>query len=94
VTTLTPLSAIRHALLRCDPLSGTHPKGEEACEELTTAGGDPANLVPNEDQACTADYDPVTVLAVGNWDGLSHRFERVFANPCAMAAATGSVFAF
>ncbi|GAA3442003.1 SSI family serine proteinase inhibitor [Planomonospora venezuelensis] len=91
---VSPLSRARHVMLRCDPVSGTHPRGGEACRELAAAGGDPAALTPAGGRACTAEYDPVTVLAVGTWDDKTHRYERTFTNPCATHAATGSVFAF
>ncbi|MBG0832162.1 hypothetical protein HS041_31130 [Planomonospora sp. ID67723] len=89
-----PLALSRHVVLRCNPVSGSHPRGAEACRELEAAGGDPAALTPAADRACTMEYDPVTVLAVGDWDGKAHRFERTFSNPCSMHAATGAVFAF
>jgi hypothetical protein len=89
-----PSPVARHTLLSCVPPRGTHPRPVEACEALTEAGGDPAELVPLPGVICVMRYDPVTVTATGIWDGRFIRFERTYGNACTLYAATGPVFSF
>ncbi|HEX2143533.1 MAG TPA: SSI family serine proteinase inhibitor [Glycomyces sp.] len=80
-------------LLRCPGGTG-HAKGEEACAQLTTAGGTIETLSV-ADGMCTKEYDPVTLRAFGFWDGRFVAYEREFANHCTGINETGgAVFAF
>ncbi|GIH96097.1 SSI family serine proteinase inhibitor [Planobispora siamensis] len=94
LSSMTSLSSMRQAVLRCYPHGGTHPRAASACGELERVGGDPSALDPTSVMSCTMEYDPVTVLAVGTWDGQAFRYEETFGNPCAMYSHTGNVFAF
>ncbi|WP_433244658.1 subtilase-type protease inhibitor [Streptosporangium sp. CA-135522] len=89
-----PTPATRAVVLVCDPPHGTHPAVGEACEALAGVGGDPGRLRPPPDQACTMQYDPVTVTATGLWNGRFIRYERTFGNACSLHGTTGAVFSF
>ncbi|MER6946894.1 SSI family serine proteinase inhibitor [Nonomuraea sp. NPDC000554] len=65
---------------------------EPACVELERVGGDPANLVRQEDASCTMEYAPVRATATGFWDGTYHRFDRTFPNACELVSFGGPVF--
>jgi hypothetical protein len=81
------------ALLSCNPTGGTHPKAADACRDLTLAQGDFAKLNPaGRRAACTMEYDPFHVKAVGTWRGKPVTHEATYANPCVLAAATASVY--
>lgn len=88
-----PLPVAGHALLLCDRPGGTHPDAVRACEALAEVRGDPARLRPRTGVACTLQYDPVTVTAIGIWNSRFIRFERTYGSPCALRAATGTLFA-
>ncbi|WP_440073002.1 SSI family serine proteinase inhibitor [Streptosporangium sp. OZ121] len=88
-----PVPVAGHALLLCDRPGGNHPDAVRACEALAEVRGDPARLRPRTGVACTLQYDPVTVTAVGIWNNRFIRFERTYGSPCALRAATGTVFA-
>ncbi|GII02626.1 SSI family serine proteinase inhibitor [Planobispora takensis] len=91
---MTSMSSMKQAVLRCHPDGGTHPRAASACGELERVGGDPSALDPASVMSCTMEYDPVTVLAVGTWDGQAFRYEETFGNLCSMYSETGNVFAF
>ena len=79
--------------LRC-PGGPGHAMGEQACAQLTGAGGDIAAL-PVTDGMCTKEYDPVTLRAFGLWDGQFVAYEREFSNHCTGVHETGgAVYAF
>ncbi|MGC5011156.1 SSI family serine proteinase inhibitor [Streptosporangium sp. DT93] len=87
-----PLPSTGHALLLCDRPGSTHPDAVGACEALAGVRGDPARLRPLSGVACTMQYDPVTVSAMGIWNGRFIRFEQTFGSACSLRAATGPVF--
>ncbi|GAA3004196.1 SSI family serine proteinase inhibitor [Streptosporangium longisporum] len=87
-----PLPAAGHALLLCDRPGSTHPDAVGACEALSEVRGDPSRLKPLSGVACTMQYDPVTVSAMGIWNGRFVRFEQTFGSSCSLRAATGTVF--
>ncbi|MEU4833831.1 SSI family serine proteinase inhibitor [Streptosporangium sp. NPDC023615] len=87
-----PMPATGHALLLCDRPGSTHPDAVGACEALAEVRGDPARIRPLSGVACTMQYDPVTVTAMGIWNGRFIRFEQTFGSACSLRAATGSVF--
>ena len=74
--------------LTCRPPGGTHPHKRKACRQLEAVAGDIA-AIPPADGACTAEYAPVTVLAVGTWDGWPYRYEKRFDNRCVANLRTG-----
>lgn len=85
---------IRGVLLHCSPEpSGPHPEAAAACAALDTAHGD-LDRLPGQRQACTKQYEPVTVSATGAWRGRPTAWHKTFANACELAAATGAVFRF
>ncbi|GAA0745013.1 hypothetical protein GCM10010199_73720 [Dactylosporangium roseum] len=81
----------RRAVLTCSPAGGTHKQARDACAELTEVGGDFAKLRVG-DGACTMQYDPVTVTAVGRWKGRQIDYRQTFGNRCTLAMNTGHVF--
>ncbi|MFJ8148955.1 SSI family serine proteinase inhibitor [Streptomyces sp. NPDC096048] len=82
----------RAALLLCDPPRG-HARAARACAELDATDGRIADI-PLRDTHCPMIYAPVTAHAHGQWRGQPVEYTRTFANPCVMAARTGSVFAW
>ncbi|MDG4860671.1 SSI family serine proteinase inhibitor, partial [Streptomyces sp. T-3] len=84
---------IRGLLLRCPPNPTPHPKAAEACAALDAVRGN-FDKLPVAPGACTLELDPVTVSASGTHRGRPLAWHKTFPNACAMAAATGPVFAF
>ncbi|MFB9904866.1 SSI family serine proteinase inhibitor [Allokutzneria oryzae] len=83
------------ALLSCNPSGGTHPKAADACREIQFAQGDFTKLgTGNRRVACTMEYDPFEVSATGLWRGKPVTYKATYANPCVMAASTGTVYRF
>ncbi|NRQ37469.1 serine protease [Nonomuraea sp. NN258] len=83
----------RHSTLLCRSLRH-HPVPSAACATLERVGGNPALLTRRPNVACTMEYAPVTVTAVGYWDGSAYRYRQTFANRCELFATTGSLFQF
>jgi hypothetical protein len=79
--------------LTCDPTGGNHPKGEDACDALHSAGGDFSKL-PKRKQSCTLEYAPVEVSAKGQWRGKPVEFHTKFSNRCEASAESSGVFDF
>ncbi|MBO2449439.1 hypothetical protein J4573_20220 [Actinomadura barringtoniae] len=79
-------------MLQCSPDSGDHPKARDACAAITKAGGEFEAM--NGSGICTREYAPITVAALGTWDGRQVSFSKSYANRCEMRNATGAVFAF
>ncbi len=73
-------------------LSCTRRARTPACTTLERVGGDPAQLTRPDGTACTMEYNPVHVKAMGIWDGKRHDYDRTFSNGCELAASTGPVF--
>ncbi|WP_131742594.1 SSI family serine proteinase inhibitor [Actinomadura roseirufa] len=85
-------SGTRGVTLRCDPVGGTHPAAEEACEDLDESEG---KITRHQDgRICTTVYSPVLAHAEGEWRGRPVRFTTRYGNECAMRARTGRIFAF
>ncbi|MGJ0151765.1 SSI family serine proteinase inhibitor [Streptomyces sp. CH8.1] len=80
------------------PARGTHPDPKAACAALKSTGGTFDRLLsePDPDRACPMHYAPVTVSAVGVWEGRRVAWDHTFANSCTMAATLNgnAVFAF
>lgn len=79
--------------LDCDPAGGGHPKPEEACAELASAGGDPDRIEPGH-YACFLIYQPVTAGVEGDWRGKPVEWRHTYGNTCEMRRALGVLFAF
>lgn len=77
----------RQASLDCDPVGGTHPNAEEACDLLAESGT--IEQIPAEEGFCTMEHNPVTVEAVG-----AEEYTETFGNPCQLGLAKGAVFDF
>ena len=88
-----PEPVARAVTLQCTPRGGTHPAAAHACATLEPVGGDVTALTP-ADTFCTLQYEPYTVTARGVWDGRLLDVRATYGNRCALAAATGPVFAF
>jgi hypothetical protein len=86
------ISSYRTLLLTCDPAGGDHPRAAQACAQLAESEGTFDRDV--QDVICTREYAPVTVEAVGRWQGRLVRFRKAYGNDCDMAARTGSLFDF
>ncbi len=86
----------RARLLRCDPVGGDHPHAQAACRDIAVAAGDFARLPGDPVKGvCGAGfelYDPVTVSAAGEWDGVIVDYRKTFENQCKLRVATGLVF--
>lgn len=63
-----------------------------ACTALERVGGDPSRLSRAAGTACTMEYNPVHVKAMGIWDGKRHDYDQTFSNGCELSASTGPVF--
>jgi hypothetical protein len=79
-------------MLRCSPDAGDHPKAADACAALAKVDGKIEAM--NGDGICTREYAPITVAALGTWEGDQVDFSRTYSNRCVMRTATGAVFAF
>lgn len=80
----------RGAHLTCAPTGGNHPSPRKACEQLDAAGGEVAEI-PADDGMCTAEYQPVTVIARGVWRGQQRTYQQEFPNHCTAVRDTGGV---
>jgi len=90
-TTSGPLLA--EAELWCNSDGGTHPDPAAACAALGAAGGDPANIPPTPG-FCTMQYDPVTAVAQGYWQGgvQTISFQQTYGNACVLHHAKTPLF--
>ncbi|WP_424536083.1 SSI family serine proteinase inhibitor [Sphaerisporangium viridialbum] len=80
--------------LQCSPPGGSHPKAAEACKALEAVGGDPAKLNVSPGTVCPQVSEPVSLAAIGMWDGGRIKWEHTFGNACLLRSATGPVYAF
>jgi hypothetical protein len=80
------------ALLKCRPAGGTHKQARDACSALAKVGGDFTRLQQGAGVACTMQYDPVTVTAVGRWKGKRIDYKKTYGNACSLSTTTGPVF--
>jgi Subtilisin inhibitor-like len=93
VLTVLRGESLQTANLTCDPPGGNHPAPGQACVALSLVDGEIEDLSDGA-QACTMQYDPVTVRANGTWRGETRTFTADYSNPCVMRAETGPVFDF
>ncbi|MFE6779740.1 subtilase-type protease inhibitor [Streptomyces sp. NPDC057702] len=86
----------RAVTLTCEPQAGgSHPAPRAACAELRVNGAAFAHMTePAADTFCTREYQPVTVVAQGVWEGRNVTFQHTFGNSCLQQAARGTVFRF
>ncbi|GAA3844544.1 hypothetical protein GCM10022243_08620 [Saccharothrix violaceirubra] len=83
----------RSVNLNCRPDGGTHPRHMEACADLSRVNGRIERL-GGQGVMCTMEYDPVSVLARGEWRGQRRSFQETFPNRCVTYAESARVFAF
>ncbi|MCX4721462.1 subtilase-type protease inhibitor [Streptomyces virginiae] len=86
----------RAVTLVCSPTpGGTHPHPVAACAELRANGSqlDPL-AAPAADAVCTREWNPMTVSAVGVWQGRRLDYTYTFANPCGLRNTSGILFGF
>ncbi|GAB1643185.1 hypothetical protein KRMM14A1259_36080 [Krasilnikovia sp. MM14-A1259] len=83
----------RFATLECDPDGGSHAASGSACNDLRAVGGDITAIADNGG-ICTREYQPVTAIAVGTWEGNPVTYRKTFSNNCVLLHATGDVFDF
>lgn len=81
-------------VLACNPDAGSHPDPRGACDELRKVKGDFERLEPDGPVACTDQWDPVTVEAIGYWGDRRVSYTEWFENPCWAAVLTLDVFRF
>ncbi|HEU5474795.1 MAG TPA: SSI family serine proteinase inhibitor [Actinophytocola sp.] len=84
---------LRAVVLTCDPAGGTHPDPVTACAKLAAVDGDLDRLTPLN-LACPLIFAPVTVRAVGDWQGAPVEFEETYENDCVARDRSGGVFQF
>jgi len=86
----------RAVTLSCAPApSGTHPAPHTACAELREVNGQFDLLTsPMAGHYCTHEWNPVTVTAVGVWQGRRVSYTHSFANSCFKNAIANTVFSF
>ncbi|WP_405495258.1 subtilase-type protease inhibitor [Streptomyces sp. NBC_00096] len=92
-------TVLRAATLSCTPTpQGTHRDPKAACAALNSTGGSFDRLLaaPQARRMCPMIYDPVTIAAVGVWQGSRVAWTHTFSNACVMSTAVSSspVFAF
>ncbi|MBB5154898.1 SSI family serine proteinase inhibitor [Saccharopolyspora phatthalungensis] len=92
--TVTELHESRTVTLNCYPASGNHPRAASACDELLQADGKFEQLGSGQPKTCTKESRKVSASAEGTWRGQEVGYQVTLANPCALKAATGSVFDF
>ncbi|OLR94588.1 SSI family serine proteinase inhibitor [Actinokineospora bangkokensis] len=84
---------VRVVDLRCGPDGGSHPAPAAACRALRAVDGALDALQAPAGTLCTMEMAPVRVRAVGHWGRERVDYSATFSNPCALATATGPVFA-
>ena len=71
--------------LSCDPVGGTHPEPDAACQALTEHGETALAAVP-DDQMCTQQYGgPETATINGTWQGKPVKSTLSRKNGCEIA---------
>ncbi|MFB6561212.1 subtilase-type protease inhibitor [Streptomyces sp. NPDC056400] len=87
-------TVLRAVTLVCSPApGGTHPNPAAACAELRANGSrlDPL-AAPADGAVCTREWNPMTVAAVGVWQGRRLSYSYTFANPCGLRNTSGALF--
>ncbi|MEY9875213.1 hypothetical protein ABH931_004714 [Streptacidiphilus sp. MAP12-33] len=85
----------RSTVLTCDDDTpgGDHPSPAESCAALRSDGLDFTSR-PTLQVMCPDLYQPVTVTAMGVWEGDPVDYRRTYPNPCQLRRATSVLFAF
>jgi hypothetical protein len=91
---LPPPSRLRshRVVLACQPDAGTHPDPRQACGSLRKVDGYFERLEPPEPYACTREFAPARVEAIGYWGDRRVNYSEVFSNRCIAAGETDNVF--
>lgn len=76
------------------PDGGTHPDSGDVCDSLRDVDGYFERLGPDGNYACTMEYAPVKVEAIGYWGERRVDYSEVFSNRCFAAVGTDVVFQF
>ncbi|WNV90509.1 SSI family serine proteinase inhibitor [Umezawaea sp. Da 62-37] len=84
---------LRTVDLQCEPVGGTHPRAQAACDSLDRVDGH-IGAQSDGNPICTLVYDPVRATATGTWHGQPRKFDQTFSNTCVMHGRTGDVFQF
>lgn len=79
--------------LECDPVGGTHPHADKACQMLADVNGDAAE-VSHSDGPCVFVYQPITGRISGHWGESDVEYSETFPNRCFMIARKGPLFDF
>ncbi|MEV6906505.1 SSI family serine proteinase inhibitor [Amycolatopsis sp. NPDC051071] len=79
--------------LSCQPTGGSHPKSDSACENLSKVDGN-FDRLRGEPRACTLEYAPVDVSAVGKWRGEPVTYRTSYPNRCVADTESAGVFTF
>ncbi|MGW0364427.1 subtilase-type protease inhibitor [Streptomyces sp. NPDC002990] len=89
-------TVLRAVTLVCAPAPrGTHPDPVAACAELRAHSAQlDAITAPAANVACTREWNPMTVTAVGVWEGRRLGYSYTFGNPCGLQNTTGVLFDF
>ncbi|REE95382.1 SSI family serine proteinase inhibitor [Thermomonospora umbrina] len=78
----------RTATLTCEPVAGTHPDAEFACEDLIKADGH-IELIQPVNGMCPHIVQPVTASVTGTWRGSPRSYKKSFTNACHANLLTG-----
>ncbi|MER6255819.1 subtilase-type protease inhibitor [Streptomyces sp. NPDC001584] len=89
-------TVMRAVTLVCSPTpGGTHPHPAAACAELRANSSQLDQLAaPAAGAVCTREWNPMTVAAVGVWQGRRLSYTYTFANPCGLRNTSGALFGF
>ncbi|CAM3783587.1 SSI family serine proteinase inhibitor [Nocardiopsis rhodophaea] len=79
-------SRAESATLTCDPVSGSHPKAEEACELITGSG---SIVSIEEGMICPKIYFPVTAFSSGG-----EQYRETYPNRAFLNSDKGAVYQF
>lgn len=86
------LDETRNGSLTCNPTGGGHRNPSAACAELIAAGGDLRAADHEMTGACPLYVAPVTVRAIGSYDGSPVDYMYTYSNPCFFAATASQVW--
>ncbi|MFE2247243.1 SSI family serine proteinase inhibitor [Streptomyces lavendulae] len=84
---------IRSVELHCPDVNNAHPHAADACARLRRAHGEPGE-VAGDNHLCSREYEPVTAMAEGEWDGQPVAWHKQYPNACNLDSETGPLFRF
>ncbi|KAI8358415.1 subtilisin inhibitor [Blakeslea trispora] len=76
--------------LACNPVSGNHPRRQEACNFLKRCNGNLDN-VPPSGVACATAHAPITITIEGTYGGKAIYLQKEYVNACVANAQLGPV---